>query len=79
MGIKVEKLDYISFAKFYAIVSALGGLVYGIIALISSPLAGAIIIVVGVIGGLVFGFIGGLIFALLYNLIFKRIVTFEVN
>ena len=55
------------------------GLVYGIIVLILSPIAGAIILVMGIIGGLLFGFIGGLIFALLYNLIFKRIVTFEVN
>jgi hypothetical protein len=79
LGIKVEKLDYISFAKFYAIIAALFGLIYGIGILIFSPVGGAIFIVIGIIGGLVFGFIGGLIFALLYNLIFKRIVTFEVN
>lgn len=59
MGIKVEKLDYISFAKFYAIMAALLGLVYGIGILIFSPVVGAIVIVVGVIGSLVFGFIGG--------------------
>ena len=79
MGIKVDKIDYVSFAKFYAIVSAIVGLLWGLFLFFVSPAAGVFGVVGGLIGGAISGFIGGFIFALLYNVIFKKIATFEVN
>lgn len=79
MGIKVNKIDYISFAKFYGIISAIIGLLWGIFGFLASPIFGVLGIVLGLVGGAIGGFIGGLVFALLYNLIFNKVATFEVN
>lgn len=91
----LKKIDVLSVGKIYAVLMALVQLIVGVLLLVAgdtlAPYLGsmgvpagnaanpAMVLVMGVVGGLVGGFIAGVVGAFLYNLVAKYVGGIKVQ
>lgn len=84
---RLHSFDYINFALFFAFINmiftCIGGVVFGIMALLSGEPDAVMLVLIGLIGGLIggfiAGFISGLFTCLLYNLAAKMLGGLVMN